>query len=299
MLPSLRCVLVLRCKGRNGVKNKLVAALWVMMFFFSRLSASADEGPVEKEKPIRIGVSLGYTFAGYKETTYDPVNRYLGTITFLLDAAITRGDFFHTLNAGYYQGKADTDPARKAVLNTTYDPVTGQPVYYAYYPAYMAHRAYLEYAADHKLWGSRTLPGYLGGAFRADAYLQFAHYPSITGTLSLAAHATQKWIIDRENTLQLSLSVPLIGYTVRPAYAGADEALIKYSSEEPIKLITLGHFASLHNYWALFGNLTYSHKINSLLNLYAGLGFELSNIDVPKPRTDTSVRLSTGIAFTF
>jgi hypothetical protein len=163
----------------------------------------------------------------------------------------------------------------------------------------MAHRAYLEYALDYTLWGNQTLPGYLGGAFRADAYLQFAHYPSITGTFSLNLHATQKWIIDRENTLQISLSVPFIGYTVRPAYAGADEALIKYSAEDPIKLITLGHFTSLHNYWALFGDLKYSHKINSFLNVYTGLGFELSHIDVPKPRKDASLRLSTGIAFIF
>jgi hypothetical protein len=234
-------------KRRKDVKNNAVLAFCVMFFFLNPLTAPAEEPPPEKEKPFRIGLSLGSTFAGYKETTYDPLNRHLDSITFLLDANISKGNLFHTLNAGYYQGKADTDPPSKAVLDTTYDPGTSQPVYYAYYPTYMAHRAYLEYALDYKLWGNQVLPGYLGGAFRADAYLQFAHYPSITGTLSLDLHATQKWIIDPENTLQISLSVPFIGYTVRPAYAGADEVLIKYSAEDPIKLITIGHYLVISN----------------------------------------------------
>ncbi|MDR1506603.1 MAG: hypothetical protein LBI67_05825 [Treponema sp.] len=281
------------------MKNQIVFIFCVIVYFLTPSIANAKEPIAEKENPFRIGLSLGYTFAGYKETTYDPLNRRLSNLTFLLDANIAKGNFLHSLNAGYYQGKADTDPPGKAVLNTTYDPVTGQPIYYAYYPAYTAHRAYLEYSLDHRLWGNQVLPGYLGGAFRADAYLQFAHYPSITGILSLDLHATQKWIINHENNLQISLSIPLIGYTVRPAYAGADEALIKYSAEEPLRLITLGNFASLHNYWAVFGDIKYNHKINNLLNMYAGLGFELSHINVPKQRRDASLRLSSGIAFTF
>jgi len=80
---------------------------------------------------------------------------------------------------------------------------TGETFYNAINPSYLAIRGYLEYALDYRLWGSDTFPGYLGGNFRADAYLQFAEYPSITALLSFGVHATQKWIINSGNILTL------------------------------------------------------------------------------------------------
>jgi hypothetical protein len=186
-----------------------------------------------------------------------------------------------------------------AVLLQTYDPTEGEAYLFAYYPEYLSIRGYLEYALDYRLWGNGTFPGYLGGAFRADTYMQFAYYPSITGLVSLGLHATQKWIINSENNLALSVSFPIAGYAVRPPYAGTDAALMKYADEEPIKIITLGEFISLHNYWAVFTDVKYHHKVNSLLSLYSGMGFELSRINFPRPRMDAIFRFNTGIAFTF
>jgi hypothetical protein len=251
------------------------------------------------EKPFRAGVGLGYTFSGYKEETYSPVNRYLNTLTFLIDGSIEKGGFFHSLNIGFFMGDSETKGQAKAVLAQDYDPQTGKGYYWAYLPRFLAIRGYLEYALDYRLWGSQTFPGFLGGTFRTDTYLQFGHYPSVTVLASLGVHASQKWIINGENVLTFSAGFPLFGYAVRPAYAGADEALIKYSSESPMKIITLGDIVSLHNYWAIFGDLKYQHKVNALINLYTGLGFEISRINFPRPRVDALLRLSSGIAFTF
>jgi hypothetical protein len=129
--------------------------------------------------------------------------------------------------------------------------------------------------------------------------VQIAQYPSVTGLFSLDLHASQKWIINAENKLTLSIGLPLFGYAVRPAYAGADHVLVAYAAENPLKIITLGKVVSLHNYWAVFGNLTYEHRVNSLLSLCAGLYFEVSRINFPRPRIDSILRLNTGIAFTF
>jgi hypothetical protein len=252
-----------------------------------------------REKPFRIGASLGYTFSGYKEVTYSPINRYLNTLTFLVDGNIEKGKFFHSLNIGFFMGNSEMKNKTEAILVRDYDPQTGSDYPTAYLPEYLAIRGYLEYALDYRLWGNETSPGFLGGAFRADTYMQFAHYPSITVLASLNIHATQKWIIDEENVLTFSAGLPIFGYAVRPAYAGADEALIKYVTEDPMKIITLGRIVSVHNYWALFGDLKYQHKVNSLISLYTGLGFEISRIDFPRPRNDASLRLSSGIAFTF
>jgi hypothetical protein len=251
------------------------------------------------DKDFRIGAGLGYTFSGYKEETYSPVNRYLNALTFLVDGNIERGDFFHSLNIGFFMGDSEMKGPAKAVLAWDYDPQTGEDYPWAYLPQFLAIRGYLEYAVDYRLWGNQTFPGFLGGSFRADTYLQFAHYPSITALASLGLHASQKWLINRENILIFSAGFPFFGYAVRPAYAGADEALIKYSSESPMKIVTLGRIVSLHNYWAFFGDLKYQHKINALINLYTGLGFEVSRINFPRPRIDALVRLNSGIAFTF
>ncbi|MDR1587245.1 MAG: hypothetical protein LBS57_07310, partial [Treponema sp.] len=133
-------------------------------------------------------------------------------------------------------GNSEPETPAKAVLAQDYDPQNGEPYYWAYLPQYLAIRGYLEYALDYRLWGNQTFPGFLGGAFRADTYLQFAHYPSVTVLASLDIHATQKWIINRENVLTFSAGFPVFGYAVRPSYAGADGALIKYSSEDPLKV---------------------------------------------------------------
>ena len=252
----------------------------------------------ETVKPFRVGASLGYSFTGYREETYSDVNRYLNTLTYIIDGNIEKGSFLHSFNIGFFMGNSYID-APETVLMEDYDPVKGEAFYVANQPQYLAIRGYLEYALDYRLWGNNTFPGYLGGAFRGDTYLQFANYPSITGLVSLNLHVTQKWIMNSENILLFSASFPVFGYAVRPPYAGADAAIIKYASEQPMKTLTMGELISLHNYWAIFGDIKYQHKVNSLLSLYSGLGFELSRINFPRPRTDAILRLNSGLAFTF
>ena len=254
---------------------------------------------LEEEKPYRVGASLGYSFAGYREETHSPINRYLNTLTFIIDGNIEKRNLLHSFDIGFFMGNAEMKTGDNSVLKHSYDPLKGEAYYFEDLPQYLAVRPYLEYTLDYRLWGNDTFPGYLGGAFRGDAYMQFANYPSITGLFSLGAHATQKWLINSKNYFYLSMSLPLLGYAVRPAYAGADYTLIKYSEQEPLKIITLGEVVSLHNYWAVFGDLKYHHKINILLSFYSGLGFELSRINFPRPRRDAIFRLNSGIAFTF
>jgi len=185
------------------------------------------------------------------------------------------------------------------VLSEGLDQITGETYHFTDQRQYLNIRGYIEYALAHRLWGSETFPGYLGGAFRADTYMQFGHYPSITGLFSLNLHACQKWNINYENNLVLSVSFPIFGYAVRPAFAGVDHAMIQYASENSLRIITLGEITSLHNHWGVFGDLKFTHRMTQLLSLHSGLGFELSRINFPRPRTDAIFRLSSGIAFRF
>jgi hypothetical protein len=271
----------------------------IILILCAIASAAAQSTESEQKKHFRIGAGFGYSFAGYREDTYTPVNRYLNTLTFIIDGNIEKDKFFHTLNMHFFMGDAAMSGGEKPILQQSFDPETGESTYTAQFPQYLFIRGGLEYALDYRLWGNDEFPGYLGAAFRADAYVQIANYPNVTGSFSLALHASQKWIINAENKLTLSLSLPFFGYAVRPAYAGADQQLIQYAAENPLKVITLGKITSLHNYWAVFGDIKYQHTINSLLSLYSGLYFELSRFNVPKPRIDAIFRLNTGIAFIF
>ena len=250
------------------------------------------------EKPFRVGASLGYSFTGYREETYSDVNRYLDTLTYIIDSNIVKGLFLHSFNLGFFMGdsKISSDEAN---IWQDIDHETGEAFYLVNHQRYLAIRGHFDYALDYRLWGNDTFPGYLGGAFRADAYLQFSNYPSITGLVSLNLHATQKWFINGANSLTFSLGIPVFGYAIRPPYAGADAALMKYAEEEPMKILTMGEVISFHNYLAFFGDIKYQHEVNSLVSLYSGLGFELSRINFPRPRTDAIFRISSGIAFTF
>ena len=76
-------------------------------------------------------------------------------------------------------------------------------------------------------------------------------------------------------------SIPLLGFGVRPPFAGADALFTKYAEEAPMKILTLGTFLSLHNYQALFANVEYLYQLNSCVVLKTGIDFEYSRIAVP------------------
>ena len=261
-----------------------------LLFFCMVLSVGrAIAQSPQKEQPYRIGASIGYSFTGFREETDLPLNKFTNTLTYLIDGNIEKGSFFHSLYCGFFRGKNDAVPAVPLYEIEIYPPLQS---FMYYQKEYIFTRAYLEYALDYRLWGNRTFPGYLGGAFRADLYLvetlSDQHF-SITGLGSLGLHITQKWIINADNMLVFSCNFPLIGYAVRPPYFGS---YYEYSQFEK-KII------SMHNNLAVFAGLKYSHKINELISLSTGLGFELSRITFPRPRKDAAFRLNTGIAFTF
>jgi hypothetical protein len=252
--------------------------------------ASAEEPAQDNHKPYLLGTGIGYSFTGYREETDSPLNRELNVLTFTVNGNVEKGSFLHSFNAGFFRGKneaieaypLDTSELEPAYMDRFFE-------YYRMEDTY--NRLYLEYALDYRLWGNSMFPGYLGGAFRADSYfiekLDNFQYMNLTVIASLCLHASQKWIINAENILVFSADFPLFGYALRPNYVGA----FTWPLETDI--------VSLHNYWAVFGNLKYIHGINSLLSLYSDIGFELSLVNFPRPRRDAILRLIAGIAFTF
>jgi hypothetical protein len=259
---------------KYGNSNIFLLFIVILLMNMGQVMAQSSE----KEKHSRVGASLGYSFSGYLEQTVLPVNRYCNTFTYLVDGNIEKGNFYHTFNLSLFSGKVDAIKA------------DSDNAYFSYYQKEATFtRAYLEYALDYRLWGNQFFPGYLGGTLRGDYYgemLKETLFSNHTGIFSLNVHVTQKWIINAENEFAFSAGFPIFGYAFRPSYFAL------------LGLVEQG-ITSLHNYWAIFGDLKYRHKINTLLSLHSGLGFELSHIDFPQPRKDALFRLYTGISFTF
>jgi len=263
--------------------KKIVFIFLVFSFIVSDLFA-------EDIKPFRIGAGLGVSFGGYREETDSAINRYYTNLSLMLDANMEFGKFLHTFNLGFNTGE---DRVAKKFEDK-----------YDYWWKYRSYRGYFEYALDYRLWnlsGNGSLPGFLGGAFRTDFYLtetiEIAKYFAI---LSLGVHTTQRWIINPKHSLSFSATVPVLGYALRSPYSGTDAVIDIYFIEgAPLKILTDGYFASLHNYWALFTDLKYHFQFNPLFSLNAGLDFELSRINIPAPRIDAVTRLKAGVAFTF
>jgi hypothetical protein len=233
----------------------------------------------EKEKPLKIGPSLCFSFAGYRDETSMPFNRYINILTYAIDGTIEKGNFFQSFNIGFFTGKV-----KSAEVDS------GDEFYTISQKESSFTRAYLQYAVDYRLWGNKTFPGFLGGAIRGDVYYNYmvqTVYFSFTGAVALNVHATQKWIINDRNALVFSVGLPLLGYARRPPYFGFGHDLTAYDDK----------FISLHNYWAVFGDLKYYYTFNSLVSLSAGLGFELSHFNFPQPRRDALLRLGLGIVF--
>ena len=107
--------------------------------------------------------------------------------------------------------------------------------------------------------------------------------------------------INARNSIFVSGGFPLLGYGVRPPYAGCDAELMKYAEEDFLKILTMGNFLSVHNYQSLFLSCDYKLKATNWLSTGLGLDFEYARIAVPKDRPLYYVdgNLRTFISFNF
>jgi hypothetical protein len=267
--------------------RKMQRLIVLMLLIGQAPTAQASPEALENEKPFLLGVGFGGSFSGYREETDAPLNRYLNAFTFTINCNAEKGNFLHSLNIGFFRGKneaVESYPLDKRELEPDW-----MERFFEYYRMEDTYtRINLEYALDYRLWGNRMFPGYLGGAFRGDSYiiekLDNLLYLNVTLIASLGLHASQKWIINPENILVLSANFPVLGYALRPHYLGA------FAWPMATGIV------SLHNYWAVFGDLKYIHKFTSLISAYSDIGFELSLVNFPKPRRDAILRLIIGIA---
>ena len=274
------------------MKNiKKIIYLFFLLIIFNTGFAAADTSDApdapdtveiqEKAAHSRVGIGIGYLFAGYREETDIPLNRYVHTFAFALDGNFEKGRLLYSFNSNFIFGK------NKAIE------INSNENYFTYYQKESNFiKVSLENSLDYRLWGNNALPGYLGGALRCDVY--FTHLPqtfyyNLTGIISLDIHLTQKWIINDKNTFAVSASIPVLGFGIRPPYYG-----LLYT---PLDLTM--SFVSLHNYWAIFCHVKYEYKLTRLISFYSNLGFEFSHINFPQPRRDASIRINAGVSFIF
>jgi len=262
---------------------------------------SAAQDNVSGSGISEISISVGWNIGSYKETTYAPIIQNISEPRFHIGALFRRNNFLHTIKLDYMMAKPGSVLNETAVIYQEFNPVSGKPYYTPVITPCYAHRASIEYSLLYSLSTKPDARFSIGGAFRTDAYIQLSNYPSVTGIFSLGPSFHQSLRLSSRDVFEFQGGIPVIGWAVRPSYAGADALLMKYAEESPLKILTLGKLVSVHNYQAVFGSVDYKHSVNDLITLKLGSDIEYSRMAVPegRPRYDLSLHLRSGILFAF
>ena len=255
----------------------------------------------EKKSQVELTFSINWTFGSYKETTFANISQSLISPRFQLDTKIFSGNLLHKITADYYFAHPKSAMTKTALVYKNYDPVTGESYYAGFNSNLAFHRIRLQYDAAYDILQNGKFELYVGGNFACNAFLQFEHYPSITALISVGPTSVLKYSLNDRNTFYLSGSMPLLGYGVRPPFAGCDALLMKYAEEEFMKILTLGNFLSLHNYQSILLDFEYKLKASQHFSTGLGVNFEYSRIAVPKERPlyylDGSIKTMLSINF--
>lgn len=275
------------------MKRKLIS---IVVLFLSFSSFAKDKNN------FSIEADIGWNIGLYKEMTFSCVTQQLLSPKIGLGFYIENEDFFHKISMNYNSCRPASKQTQTALVYKEFDPISGESYYTGCYSQLFFHRINLTYDCLYKLpSNSDKFSFQVGGNFQANAYLQFENYPSITGLLSIGPAIKSEYKLNETNKFTLFFETELLGYGVRPPYAGCDALLMKYAEENFLKVLTLGDFLSLHNYQTVNLGLSYEHSINKLISLDSRLDFEYTRVAVPldKPLYYLSSSFNTGITFKF
>ena len=237
-----------------------------------------------KQTTYEIGLSLGWNFGSYKETTFANISQDFLSPRFQLDTKINSGNFMHKITLDYFFARPDSAMSQSSVVYRNYDPITGESYYEGFKSGLMFHRIRVQYDLNYGVYENGNMTVYAGGNFACNAYLHFENYPSITGLISIGPSCAMNYEIDDRNSVCVAGGIPLLGFGVRPPYAGCDAELMKYAEEDFMKIFTLGKFLSIHNYQAIFVGADYKLRANKNFSVGMGFDFEYSRVAVPKER---------------
>ncbi|MBO4638859.1 MAG: hypothetical protein J5710_03800 [Treponema sp.] len=268
-------------KGRHG---KLIAVIFAMILTGGFTPLYCENAEPQKKTQVELNLGLAWNFGCYKETTFANISEFLLCPRFQLGTRIFSGDFLHVITADYFFDSPSSAMTDTAVVYRNYDPVTGENYYEAFNSNLSFHKIQLKYDLVYKSLRTDKLDLYVGGNFSCDVFMQFEHYPSITGLFSIGPCAYGNYTIDERNSLSFNASIPVLGYGVRPSYAGCDALLMKYAEEDFLKILTLGNFLSIHNYQSILLNVDYKVKASENFSIGLGTDFEYVRIAVPKEK---------------
>lgn len=254
-----------------------------VMLFLLIISGFELFGKEPSKTEFSLGINAGFDFGAYKESTCSEVTQGILAPKFEIDFGIKSNQFLNTIHMDYAFIKPVSNQTKQKLIYKEFDPMTGDPYITNCESSLAMHRINLSYDLQY-LVNDSNLQLYAGGSIQANAYLQFENYPSITGIISLGPSISGTYKLGNRSCINFSGSIPVLGFGVRPPFAGADALFMKYAEEDPLKILTLGNFLSLHNYQAVFGTIAYSYQLNSWCVLNAGFDFEYSRIAVPAER---------------
>jgi len=260
----------------------------------------SGEEPVLPVRHWSVQLGAGWNCGGYNEYVYSDCVQNVSAPVWNIQAQYTGEKIQHQIFASFYYDRPRSVLSDTAVLNEEYDPLTGTSYYSAENTQVVYYRGALSYRFLYRLWGTPQFPGFAGALVRSDVFVQFAHYPVITVAASFCPALAQCWIPDRRNTVRITLAVPVIGWALRPPYAGADGRMIQNASDGNIAgILADGGLTSLHNYQAVMVCAEWQHRVGSHLALILAGDVYLSRFSEPDERRTVDAVTRTEIAWYF
>ena len=279
--------------------------IYIILFSVNTVKIYTEEAPLF-EQPVdfedtansaeewekAIGFGAGISLTGYYDETNSLNKTYSNAATLIIFGNFENKKLLHSFNFNFFWGDALRVEPYKGYIQVPCSSIRGQ----------------IDYSFVYNLFERTFYSLYTGGTFRT-----LAHYtgpvidseikalnPTGVVLFSLDLNLSQKFIFNDRNFIFFSMRLPIVGYAIRPPYAGLDGLWQKYQHEETYyKFISVGELISFHNYFAITGEIKYNFKINQRFAVYSAIGFDYSFISFHRSREDIILALNAGITILF
>lgn len=196
-----------------------------------------------------LGITLGYNYGYFKDLNYSPLNYQQKGLSFAFDYTFPNrrnGDLMN-VHLGFTPNTIESPAAEHFIAD------------------YLIGDIRFDYLKKMKSAKPR-LTAYLGGQF--NSHHNFVNWDGLDAFTylfghQLAAKGMVKWQLNSKRSIQSSLAIPVVGWTVRPPYNGFNKTT-EANEASPLKLITAeGQLTTVNKYFLVDWDIQYRIETKS------------------------------------
>ncbi len=206
-------------------------------------ASTSSYGQLTNFSNKELGVTVGYNYGYFKDLNYSPLNYKQGGLAIAFDYTFPNrrnGDLWN-IHLGFAPNTIESVAAEHFTAD------------------YLIGDIRFDYLKKMKTKNAR-LSAYLGGQF--NSHHNFVNWDGLDSFTylfghNLAAKGQVKWQLKNKHSIQSSLAIPVVSWTVRPPYNGFNKTTEENESS-PLKLITAeGKLTTVNTYFMVDWDIQY------------------------------------------